>query len=29
MADPAALAAVRKARVGKGKYFPLSALDEG
>jgi len=28
MADPKAMEAVRKARAGKGKYYPLSALDE-
>ena len=28
MADPKAMDAVRKARRGQGKYFPLSALDE-
>ncbi|MBA3830401.1 MAG: type II toxin-antitoxin system prevent-host-death family antitoxin [Chthoniobacterales bacterium] len=28
MADPKAMEAVRRARGGKGKYFPLAALDE-
>ncbi len=28
MADPKAMEAVRRARSGQGKYFPLSALDE-
>lgn len=28
MADPEAMKAVRQARRGKGKYFPLTALDE-
>jgi PHD/YefM family antitoxin component YafN of YafNO toxin-antitoxin module len=28
MADPKAMDAVRRARRGKGKYFPLAALDE-
>lgn len=28
MADPAAMAAINKAKSGKGKYYPLSALDE-
>jgi len=28
MADPKAMEAVRRARRGQGKYFPLSALDE-
>lgn len=28
MADPKAMEAVRRARRGKGKYFPLSALNE-
>jgi antitoxin YefM len=29
MADPNAMKAIRRARRGEGKYFPLSALDEG
>ena len=28
MADPEAMEAIRQARRGKGKYFPLAALDE-
>jgi PHD/YefM family antitoxin component YafN of YafNO toxin-antitoxin module len=28
MADPEAMEAIRQARRGKGKYFPLGALDE-
>jgi PHD/YefM family antitoxin component YafN of YafNO toxin-antitoxin module len=28
MADPEAMKAIRRARGGKGKYFPLAALDE-
>ncbi len=28
MADPSAMRAIRKARRGGGKYFPVSALDE-
>jgi prevent-host-death family protein len=28
MADPEAMEAVRRARRGKGKYFPLAALNE-
>jgi PHD/YefM family antitoxin component YafN of YafNO toxin-antitoxin module len=28
MADPEAMGAIRQARRGKGKYFPLEALDE-
>lgn len=28
LANPAALAAINKAKSGKGKYHPLSALDE-
>ena len=28
MADPAAMAAIRQATAGAGKYYPLKALDE-
>lgn len=28
MANPKAMAAIRKAKAGKGKYYPLSVLDE-
>jgi PHD/YefM family antitoxin component YafN of YafNO toxin-antitoxin module len=27
MADPKAMAAIRKAKTGAGKYYPLTALD--
>ncbi len=28
LADPKAMAAIRKARAGRGKYHPLSSLDK-
>jgi hypothetical protein len=28
LANPEAMAAIRRARAGKGKYHPLSSLDE-